>query len=65
MEQKPEIDLHIHIEVIFDKRAEVKSNYILVIKYTSKHKDAQSLKEKGWGKISCAKTDQKKSCIAI
>lgn len=47
MEQKPEIDLHIHIEVIFDKRAEVKSNYILVIKYTSKHKDAQSLKEKG------------------
>ena len=36
-----------YIEVIFDKRAEVKSNYILVIKYTSKHKDAQSLQEKG------------------
>lgn len=47
MEEKPETDLHIYIEVIFDKGAEVKSNYILLIKYTSNHKDAQSWKEKG------------------
>lgn len=51
MEESPETDPHIHVEVIFDKGAKVRSNYILLIKYTSKHKDAKTLKLKGWEKI--------------